>query len=82
MVIGQDDEVRIRREFQHCLIFRLNQEQFQMVIGTRSVDFMICTDKLGYFEMNRLNIYRMLCESSWQGLILNIKLSDAWMEIK
>ena len=24
MVIGQDDEVRIRREFQHCLIFRLN----------------------------------------------------------
>ena len=53
-----------------------------MVIGTRSVDFMICTDKLGYFEMNRLNMYRMLCESSWQGLILNIKLSDAWMEIK
>ena len=53
-----------------------------MVIGTRSVNFMIFRGELEYFEMNRLSMYRMLCESSWQGLILNTKLSDAWMEIK
>lgn len=31
MVVGQDDGVKIKRDFQLCLIFRLNQEQFQMV---------------------------------------------------
>lgn len=31
MIVEQDDGVKIKRDFQPYLIFRLNQEQFQMV---------------------------------------------------
>lgn len=56
MVVGEDDGVQIRRNFQLCHIFRLKQEQFQMTMDTKSDDFMVSRDELECFEINRLSM--------------------------
>lgn len=45
MEVGQGGGVKIRRDFQLFLVFRLNQWQFQRGMGTKDDDLMIWRDE-------------------------------------